>query len=424
MASDAVTTTLVACAMALVTTLAVHVALQQQSRDRPLQSADNVATAPRPSTPASHHQKSPQPPSPIDLQSLPEQDVPKSLRIDAFIAPAHQAAFAHNGVFHGCTNVFAVLDAIHAYALRFFKESEWTNSSDASAPITILTPSTKRGPTSRSLYEPDQGESGRHLLWKLPACVDPSGTTEIVLFPGVDPLTFAPDKIINLPPVADSPETASGASLPADRAERRPLKTQLVVRPGAVVLGGTFDVSDGSVYLGTNVQVEPNVFIKGPAIIGDGSTLRSGAYVRGDVITGHSVVLRGELKNALVLDRAELCHPSYCGDSIVGFKSHFGNQVTTANLSLFAHSTAGNLLIDVDGKQYDTGRKKVGVVLGDWSQLGCSSVTDPCTLLRPNTVVYPLSRLCKGVYGPNQVIKNKPLERGVLEVASLQRPHD
>jgi hypothetical protein len=143
--------------------------------------------------------------------------------------------------------------------------------------------------------------------------------------------------------------------------------------------------------------------------------------LRGDLIIGSHVVLRGELKNALVMDRAELCHPGYCGDSICGYKSHFGNQVTTANLNLMTKYEI-RLQAGDPPRWFNTGRKKMGVVLGDFAQLGCSSVTDPCTLLRPHTIVYPLTRLRKGIYGPHVIVKNKPLEKGVLEVAPLVPP--
>lgn len=460
---------LMCAAVALATSLAVHVTLlhyqrqQQQKKQQP--QAPATANPPKQQPVAT-------PPPPlehVDLRSLPPDLVPTCLRVDAFVAPEHQAAFAHAALFRGCAHVFATLDAIHAYALRFFEESEWLRASDVNAHITVLQSSMQRGPDGRCLDDSDDDGASdndddadcrastshrrNRSQWRLPECVDPTDDTEILLFPGVNPLTFAPDKIVNLPSPPENSLSSSNnrtgktplasprvhhsptgrrysygrASFSAEAAEVeevRPPKKQIVILPGAVVLGGTFDVSDGSVYIGKNVRIEPNVFIKGPAIIGDGSTLRSGAYIRGDVITGQGVVLRGELKNALLLDHAELCHPGYCGDSICGFRSHFGNQVTTANLNLFSSSSSGNLTIDVDGKRYDTGRRKIGVILGDHSQLGCSAVTDPCTLLLPNTVAYPLSRLRKGVYGPNQIIKNKPMEHGVLEIAPLRQASD
>lgn len=401
-------TLLLSCAAAsLVTSMAVHLYFQAAAQEHEHQSSATSANSTTKSYKRSANSSSLSEeaaiaplPSPIVLQNLPVDEIPESLRLDAYVSPENQKRFAHAALFKGCTNVFAVLDAIHSYAIRFFDESLWIQGSvDDNTHITILKASSKRE---------------RDPRWRLPECIDPEESAEILLYPGVDPLTFAPDKIINLP--ASTISTTSTTPL----STKAPQKKRIVILPEALILGGTFDVSDGSIYIGKNVRIEPNVFIRGPVIIGDGSTLRSGAYIRGDVIVGRDVVLRGELKNALVLDQAELCHPGYCGDSICGFKSHFGNQVTTANLNLFSGSPSVNLTIDVDGQRYDTGRKKIGVVLGDHSQLGCSVVTDPCTLLLRNTVAYPLARLRKDIYGPNQIIKNKPMEHGVLEIASFR----
>ncbi|OQR96188.1 bifunctional GlmU protein [Thraustotheca clavata] len=194
---------------------------------------------------------------------------------------------------------------------------------------------------------------------------------------------------------------------------------RIIVENGGRIMGGVLDVSEGSIYIGTGSIIEPNVFIKGPAIIGDNCVLRHGAYLRGDVVLGDSVVLRAEVKHALIMDNAELCHPGYCGDSLCGYKSHFANQVSTANLTLMSPSSSTGICIQVNGISYDTGRRKIGVVLGDYSQLGCNVATDPCTLFAIRTNVYALTRVNKGIYGPNEIIKNKPMEKGVIERARL-----
>jgi len=57
--------------------------------------------------------------------------------------------------------------------------------------------------------------------------------------------------------------------------------------------------------------------------------------------------------------------------------------------------------------------------MGDFSQVGCNSVADPGTFLGPYTIAYALTRINKGFYGPNEVLKNKPMEHGVVEKVSL-----
>jgi len=191
------------------------------------------------------------------------------------------------------------------------------------------------------------------------------------------------------------------------------------VARGAKVIGTDFYVDKGSVYIGEDTVVESCVGIKGPTIVGKDTEVRQGAYLRGDVIIGNGAVIRGEIKNCVLMDKANFPHPSYLGDSICGYMTHFGNQATTANLGIFAGLVDSDkrkpLVVRCDGKGYDLGKPKMGICMGDYSQIGCNSVTDPGTFLKPFTISYALARLSKGFFGPNEVLKNKPLEHGIIE---------
>ena len=184
---------------------------------------------------------------------------------------------------------------------------------------------------------------------------------------------------------------------------------------GAKVLGGTFDLSGGSIYIGAHVVVEPGALIRGPAYIGDDCIIRHGAYIRGDVILGQGGVYGGELKNVLALDGCEVPHHSYCGDSLLGHRAHLGCGAVTANFPLFSTSTPSVRI--ASGARVSLGRRKLGAVLGDHCQLGCNSVTDPGTFLAPNTHSYPLTRLRAGIYGPDEIIKPRP----AIERAAYRR---
>ena len=190
----------------------------------------------------------------------------------------------------------------------------------------------------------------------------------------------------------------------------------IYLEKGARVVGAALYVDSGDIYIGANTVVEPGVGIKGPCIIGPDCEVRQGAYFRGSIITGAKCTFRGEIKNAVLMDEANFPHPSYVGDSLCGWKTHFGNQATTANLGIYYHvGGKGNITIGIDGKTYDLGVYKLGIIMGDLSQVGCNSVSDPATFLGPRTIVYQLSRINKGFYGPNEVLKNKPIEHGIVE---------
>ena len=195
----------------------------------------------------------------------------------------------------------------------------------------------------------------------------------------------------------------------------------LYLAPGAKVLGANIWLDGGSIAVGAGSVIEPGVGLKGPTIIGQKNEIRQGAYFRGDVITGNGCTLRGELKNTVLMDKANFPHPSYLGDSLCGFETHFGNQATSANLGIFAVLARDPIVMEVDGKRYNLGRPKIGIIMGDYSQVGCNSVSDPGTFLAPWTIVYQLTRLNKGFYGPRELLKNKPMEHGIIERGPLQK---
>ena len=199
-----------------------------------------------------------------------------------------------------------------------------------------------------------------------------------------------------------------------------PSATLLVCR-GARVLGTNVWLDAGSAVVGEDTFIEPGVVLKGPVVIGRKGEIRSGAYFRGDVIVGDGCILRGELKNTVLMDKANFPHPSYLGDSACGYETHFGNLATSANLGIFAVLARDPIILEVDGQAYDLGRPKMGIIMGDYSQVGCSSVSDPGTFLAPWTIVYQLCRLNKGFYGPRELIKNKPMEHGIIERSPLRR---
>ena len=88
--------------------------------------------------------------------------------------------------------------------------------------------------------------------------------------------------------------------------------------------GATLDASSGDIFLGRDVVIEEGALVRGPAVIGDGCVVRHGAYLRGDVVLGAGCVVGGEMKNVLALDKCELPHYGYVGDSLLGYNAHFG----------------------------------------------------------------------------------------------------
>ena len=160
-------------------------------------------------------------------------------------------------------------------------------------------------------------------------------------------------------------------------------------------------IADG-VLVGENVKIYPTATIEAPAIIGSGTEVRPGAFIRGSVITGENCVIgnSSELKNCVLLDKVQIPHYNYVGDSILGNKAHTGAGTICSNLK----SDGKNIVIHGD-VEYETGLRKIGGILADGADVGCNSVINPGTVIGKNTSVYALTSL-RGVYPADCIVKD------------------
>ena len=159
-------------------------------------------------------------------------------------------------------------------------------------------------------------------------------------------------------------------------------------------------ISDG-VLVGENVKIYPTATIEGPTVIGSGTEVRPGAFIRGGVITGENCVIgnSSELKNCILLNKVQIPHYNYVGDSILGNKAHTGAGTICSNLK----SDGKNVVIHGD-VEYETGLRKIGGILADGADVGCNSVINPGTIIGKNTSVYALTSL-RGVYPADCIVK-------------------
>ncbi len=167
-------------------------------------------------------------------------------------------------------------------------------------------------------------------------------------------------------------------------------------------LSGFKEISDG-VFVGENVKIYPTAVIEGPAIIGSGTEIRPGAFIRGSVITGENCVIGNstEIKNSILLNKVQVPHYNYVGDSILGNHSHMGAGSICSNLK-----SDGKPVVIRGETDYKTGIRKIGGILADGADVGCGCVLNPGTIIGKNTSVYPLTSL-RGVIPANCIVKDK-----------------
>lgn len=157
------------------------------------------------------------------------------------------------------------------------------------------------------------------------------------------------------------------------------------------------------VFIGKDVRIADTATIEAPSIIGHGTEIRPGAYLRGNVITGKNCVLgnSSEFKNCILLDNVQAPHYNYVGDSILGNKAHMGAGSICSNLKSDGKSVVVHGETDIE-----TGLRKIGGILADGVDIGCGCVINPGTVIGKNTSVYPLTAL-RGVYPENSIVKSQ-----------------
>lgn len=173
-----------------------------------------------------------------------------------------------------------------------------------------------------------------------------------------------------------------------------------VLSGATVIMAGTVVMGD-RIALGRGVLVESGAMIKSPAIIGDFCEVRQAAYLRGYCLAGKRCVLghATEIKHSILLNDAKAGHFAYLGDSILGNNANLGAGTKFANLKMIK----GNIVIRHSGERINTGLRKFGAILGDGSQTGCNSVTNPGTIFGKQCMLLP-NCTSPGGYHPEKTL--------------------
>jgi len=163
----------------------------------------------------------------------------------------------------------------------------------------------------------------------------------------------------------------------------------LIVTLGEALPETDYEEISEHVWVARSARVAPTAFLGGPVIVGPEAEIRHCAFVRGSALIGeHTVVGNStELKNVILFDHVEVPHYNYVGDSILGFHAHMGAGSITSNIK----ADRKNILIHFPEGSVETGLRKIGAMLGDWTEIGCNSVLNPGTVIGRGTQVYPLS---------------------------------
>ncbi len=166
--------------------------------------------------------------------------------------------------------------------------------------------------------------------------------------------------------------------------------------------------------------VEPYAVLKGAVSVGEGTVIRSGSYIEGPVIVGKNckigpncyirpntcigdnchVGAGTELKNTILMSGSNAPHLNYVGDSVIGERCNLGAGTKIANL----RADGASVYSVLKDKVVDTGRRKMGAIIGDDVKTGINVSINVGTVIGAGVAI-SYGRSVHGYIPPNaQVI--------------------
>ncbi|HSV49203.1 MAG TPA: bifunctional sugar-1-phosphate nucleotidylyltransferase/acetyltransferase, partial [Candidatus Acidoferrales bacterium] len=131
----------------------------------------------------------------------------------------------------------------------------------------------------------------------------------------------------------------------------------------------------GPVTVAETARIRSGAYIEGPVFIDEEADVGPNCYIRAGTTLGKKTKVGNgcEIKNSIIMDGTHVGHLSYVGDSIFGEKCNLGAGTITANLRF----DDGPIKMVIKDKVVDTGRRKLGAILGDNVKTGIKSLFMP-----------------------------------------------
>ena len=141
----------------------------------------------------------------------------------------------------------------------------------------------------------------------------------------------------------------------------------------------------GSVTVAESARIRSGAYIEGPVFIDEEADVGPNCFIRPGTSLGKKTRVGNgcEIKNSILMDGTHAGHLSYVGDSILGEKCNLGAGTIMANYRF----DTGSIKMMIKDQAVDTGRRKLGAVLGDNVKTGIKSLFMPGVKVGANTWV-------------------------------------
>ncbi len=159
---------------------------------------------------------------------------------------------------------------------------------------------------------------------------------------------------------------------------------------------------EGKIHVSEGASIKEGAYLKGPIYIGKKAEVGPNCYIRPATYIGKNCKVGNavEVKNSIVMEGTQVPHHNYVGDSVIGKNCNFGSGTKVANLRLDEREIS----VLHREENISTGRRKLGVIMGDEVKTGINSMIDPGTIIWQKSFIGP-GTIADGEIGPESKIQ-------------------
>lgn len=163
-------------------------------------------------------------------------------------------------------------------------------------------------------------------------------------------------------------------------------KENIFIEEGASVEFSILNASKGPIYIGKNAQIMEGCMVRGPFALCDNSTLKMSAKIYGPTTIGPWSKIGGEVNNSVIFGYSNKAHDGFLGNSVIGEWCNMGADTNNSNLK---NSYDNVKLWNYPQRTFvDTGLQFCGLVMGDHSKTGISTMFNTGTVVGVNVNVF------------------------------------
>jgi bifunctional UDP-N-acetylglucosamine pyrophosphorylase/glucosamine-1-phosphate N-acetyltransferase len=171
------------------------------------------------------------------------------------------------------------------------------------------------------------------------------------------------------------------------KVENATINGKVIMEEGAKIV---HSYVEGCSYIGKDTVIGPNAYLRGFNSIGKNCSIGAGTTV----------------KNSILFDNVNAKHLSYIGDSVLGNNVNLGSGTQLANFRF----DEGYINVLTEKGWVNTGRKKLGAVVGDNTKFGVLSCTMPGKLIGKECWIHSGVCINKNVPSGTRAFYRQPVE--------------